>query len=536
MRKAPYMNVIRTRTEESGVFYGYNRQLPARANAFWDMKNMTGMEAPIIRTRDRRYKVRTLQKCNGMFAREALGWVDGTQLWYEGEQVGNVQDSTKTFVHMGAYTVIFPDKVLLNTHTGEVTPMENTVHVTGNVTYTPCDKLGNAVDYGSANYVKVAAMGVGKGFKKSDVVTITGSWVEGLNGSMQLDTVTDDEIILLGVMASDSVTQTGGLTLERLTPDMDYVTECNNRLWGCSSQNHEVYACKLGDPTNWRNYQNLASDAFSMTVGSYGDFTGAASHLGYVLFFKEHMIHKVFGDKPSNFQLTDTNARGVQAGSHKSLCAMNETLYYHSPEGMAEYQGALPSDAGYALGHDQYRNVRAGSCKGRMWACMVDELGRHNLFTLDGKTGLWHKEDNLDAADFASVDGKMYALDAQGTIWCLNGRGDPVYEDADAGRESLVPYMVETGELGMEDLYRKRLRKIQLRLEVDMDGSCDVDVKYDGMDWQTVYKVEAGKSKRAIALPIIPRRCDRMKIRIKGWGMMRLYNMNLLTTGGSDIG
>lgn len=536
MRKAPYMNTVRKTTLQGNSFAGYNRQAFGSVNAFWDMKNMTGVDAPIIRSRDKRRKVRSLNQCNGIFGREALGWVDGTDLYYDGEKVGTVQNSKKQFVHMGAYTVIFPDKVMLNTHTGELTNMENTVTVAGTITYTPCDKMGDSAEWTSAVYVKMTATGIGKGFKSKDVVTISNSQVEGLNGDMQLDTVTDNEIILLGTITAASVVQPGGLKMERLVPDMDYVTECNNRLWGCSSEKHEVYACKLGDPTNWRNYQSLASDAYTLTVGSYGDFTGARSHLGYVLFFKEHMIHKLYGDRPSNYQLTDTNARGVQKGSADSLCAMNETLYYHSPDGMAEYQGALPSDAGSALGNVSYHNVRAGSAKGRMWACMEEEDGTHALFTLDGKTGLWHKEDDTNVVQFANVENMLYMVTDKNELWCLTGRGDPMYEDDTAVWEKRQQYMVETGEMEMADLYRKRLQKIQLRLEVDTEGSCDVDMQYDGGSWQTVYRVEAGKDKKALALPIVPRRCDRMKIRIKGYGIMRLYNLNLITTGGSDIG
>ena len=144
MRKAPYMNPLRTSTAQGNTFAGYNRQLFGTVNAFWDMRNMTGTDSPIIRTREKRRKVRTFAKCNGLFGREALGWVDGTELYYDGEKVGQVQDGKKQFVHMGAYTAIFPDKMLLNTRTMKLEQMENTVTVEGNITYTPCDKLGDS--------------------------------------------------------------------------------------------------------------------------------------------------------------------------------------------------------------------------------------------------------------------------------------------------------------------------------------------------------------------------------------------------------
>ena len=36
--------------------------------------------------------------------------------------------------------------------------------------------------------------------------------------------------------------------MERRVPDLDYVTECDNRVWGCSSKENVIYACKLGRP------------------------------------------------------------------------------------------------------------------------------------------------------------------------------------------------------------------------------------------------------------------------------------------------
>ena len=41
------------------------------------------------------------------------------------------------------------------------------------------------------------------------------------------------------------------ITMERRIPDMEFLTECDNRVWGCSSKENVIYSCKLGDPTNW---------------------------------------------------------------------------------------------------------------------------------------------------------------------------------------------------------------------------------------------------------------------------------------------
>ncbi len=83
--------------------------------------------------------------------------------------------------------------------------------------------------------------------------------------------------------------------LERRVPDLDFVTEQGNRVWGCSRKENSIYACALGDPTNWYSYRGIASDSYAVSVGSDGAFTGAASCLGYLLFFKENCIHKLYG-------------------------------------------------------------------------------------------------------------------------------------------------------------------------------------------------------------------------------------------------
>ena len=58
--------------------------------------------------------------------------------------------------------------------------------------------------------------------------------------------------------------------VERRVPDLDFLTECDNRVWGCSSRENVIYGCKLGDPTNWFSYRGIAEDSYAVTVGSDG--------------------------------------------------------------------------------------------------------------------------------------------------------------------------------------------------------------------------------------------------------------------------
>lgn len=97
---------------------------------------------------------------------------------------------------------------------------------------------------------------------------------------------------------SESATAGGTtITARRRVLRLEYVTENANRVWGCNSEENVIYSCKLGDPTNWYSYRGIASDSYAVNVGSDGPFTGAATCMGYVLFFKENCLHKLYGSR-----------------------------------------------------------------------------------------------------------------------------------------------------------------------------------------------------------------------------------------------
>lgn len=522
-----------TYTAEGNSFKGYVHGPFGSVGSFDGMENMTGKSWPVIRTRDPRRKVRTFENYRAVFGHDALGWIDGTEVWYNGEQVGTVTDGPKVICELGALVCVWPDKKIYNTVDGTWQEMEQDTTVSGTITYTSCDLMGDPVIHSLAVYMKIAAAGISAGLRSNDVVDITGSDVLP-DGAYQVYTVEADSFIVLATMDADSATQAGGLRITRTVPDMDYMTQSDNRIWGCSNETHELYACALGDPRNWYTYQGLATDAYALTVGTPGQFTGMITHLGYVVVFKEDAIHKVFGNKPSNYQLTTTHARGVEAGSEKSLCIMNETLYYLSPTGMVGFEGSLPGDVSDALGDVKYKNAVCGAAYGRLYVSMQDTDGDWHLFTYDGKNGYWYREDGSHALDFRYAGGTLYMVKADGTLWALSGPGDEALEDDTAAQEGLLHWSIETGDLRMEDLYKKHLQKIMLRFRLAAGAWCNVKVCYDSGDWETVRGFSGKADKKATVLPLIPRRCDHMRIMMDGMGEMRLLEMNCVYWSGSD--
>ncbi|HBU12183.1 MAG TPA: hypothetical protein DEB31_05485 [Clostridiales bacterium] len=568
----PQLQEVEARRDMLNEFRGYNHNLRIQDSEFFDMKNMTGLFYPVLAPRAPRGRVRKLAKPNGLFAHNKLAWVDETGFYYDGKRIGTVADSPKQIVAMGAYIVIFPDKMYFNTETGELKSLGARKTTSGTVRTTMCKVDGSDIAAATGNtepqnptngqywidtsttphtlrlyssitktwnpvattYAKIAAAGIGAGFSEYDGITISGMANADLNGEFTLHGAANDYIIITALVEAVA-TQTAAVTVERTIPDMEFITESENRLWGCNSDKHEIYACKLGDPTNWKSFIGTSVDSYAVTVGTTGNFTGACTHLGYVLFFKEDVIHKIYGNRPSNYQITNVNARGVQSGSDRSVVAVNETLFYKSKHDVCAYGAALPDSVSNALGQVGYHNAAAGACGARYFISMADASGRYSLFVYDTNYGTWHKEDDVQVKHFAQLGSDLYFInEADGYLYSVNGNITD-YADGNARLEAGYDWYAETGDIGMESPDQKYISKLTMRVEVDDKALVRIQVKYDRRgDWEEIYRLNVA-SKRSFSVPFIPRRCDTMRLRFWGEGDFRLYSITKTTEQGSDV-
>lgn len=194
-----------------------------------------------------------------------------------------------------------------------------------------------------------------------DSIVVTGAPVQESKayfGGWEINTKTAKWISIDGGQVAIYNADKTGITAQRRVPELEYLTENSNRVWGCNSKENVIYSCKQGDPTNWYCYNGIASDSYAVTVGSEGGFTGAATCMGYVLFFKENTIHKIYGSRPADYQVVSTQCRGVAKGASRSLSVINETLYYLSTEGVMAWDGSLPVNISGRLGRSWLMNVK----------------------------------------------------------------------------------------------------------------------------------------------------------------------------------
>lgn len=508
-------------------FKGYNHQLAAQDGELWDMKNLTSDFYPLLSPRKRRYIVRQLATPNGFCAYDGLFWVDGTGFYADGVLRGEVTNDRKSFASIGAYIVILPDKKYYNRLTQEFGSIE--ARWTGGATIQDGTYVGEAAE---ANTIHCTGANWGSIFRVGDAVTISGCTQHPENNTTIIIREIDGDYLRFyenSFVIGENGDAEANMALARTMPDVDYICENENRLWGCKGDT--IYASKLGDIFNWNVYDGVATDSFTVDVGSAGDFTGCCSYLGYPVFFKEEKIYKVYGDKPSNYQVMSSASLGVETGSGGSIAIAGEMLFYLSRSGVVAYTGGIPQSVSAPFGTQRFRNAIGGSDGTKYYISMQDTAGAWHLFVYDTQRSMWHREDDLQAVGFGWNE-ELYFLDADGTLW-LSGNARTV--PADAEIEDFVQSVAEFGDFVEKDPNHKGTAKIQIRMELDEDASVTIQMQFDSDGvWRDV-KTLTTEVKRSFYLPIIPRRSDHFRIRFNGTGSWRLYSLVRESYIGSEL-
>jgi len=539
-------------------------------------------------------------KINGLIAKDALCYVDGNYLYINHYKIEGLrlEDSPKQLIAMGAYIIIMPDKKYINTiDYTDMGDIEALFRSTGNaVRYTMCKLDGE--DYEDAivsdtepsnpengqlwidtsavphtlkqfagtssmwvpiatTYVKISSPNIAANFKQYDGVYISGidasiTELKDLNGktSVLMDAHRDEDnhgvgdyLVVTGFL--DEVrTQESVLTVKREMPVMDFIIESNNRLWGCrygfdknGKTVNEIYASKLGDFKNWYCYMGTSTDSYAVSVGSDGVFTGAASYLGYPIFFKENCMYKLYGNFPANYQVQTTPCRGIQKGAGDSIAVVGEALLYKTRNGVAIYEGSLPTEISNAFGgikytavegEDSWRNGAVGGAVGQKYfISMKSEADdKWYTFSFDLNNNMWMKEFEGRVLQFCTNDGELYYLTDREEVKTWFGSGTM---DTDE-----VEWMVESGRIGTSSPEKKYISRLVVRLMLEVGTRLNIYIQYDSEDkWRHVQTLK-GTNMRTFSFPIRPRRCDHFRIKIEGVGAGKIFSITKTIEEGSD--
>ena len=507
-------------------FGGYNHTLAAENGDLWDMENLTSDFYPLLSPRARRWTCRTLTKPNGLYAHDGLYWADGTGFYADGELKGIVTDGHKKFASLGAYIVILPDKKYYNRPTGDFGALESS--------WSGSAKIQDGTYAGEeAKANTIYAVGAGAKFNEGDAVTISGATTHPENNKTAIIREIDGDN--LRFYENTFTISDGGdsetLQLSRTVPELDYICENENRLWGCKGDT--IYASKLGDIFNWNVYEGLATDSYSVDTGSAGSFTACISFLGYPIFFKEDHIYKVYGSIPTNFEVMGSATLGVAAGSDRSLAIAGEILFYHSRAGIMAYSGGIPQPVGAAFGVERFEDAVGGSDGLKYYVSMAGKDGAYLLYVYDTQRGAWHIEDATQSTHFARCAGNLYLLDEGGNIWITGNIQNPPEE---ATMEDAFDWMAEFADWCEDSPNKKGVSKLLLRLEGDEGAEVQLFIMFDSTgEWIAVNGTLEGGVKRSYTLPIVPRRGDHYRIKLEGHGGCRVYSLAREYYDGSSL-
>ena len=526
-----YADGIRKGTQTT--FRGLNHNLGADDGELWSMRNLTSDYYPLLATRQKRRKLRSLSAPGGIFSWDGLAWVDGTTFFYKGEAAGAVTAGRKTFAALGAYIVILPDKKYYNTETGDFGSLESGWSG-ASLTFTNGRLYDEAAE---ANCIQASGADWASIFRPGDAVTISGCTRHPENNKAPIIREIDGDKLyfyeyiftLDGDDGATPYTESGAMSIRRTVPDILFLCENENRLWGCDERT--IYASKLGDIFNWNVYDGLATDSYAVDTGSAGAFTGCVSYLGYPVFFKEDHIYKVYGSMPSNYEVMGSATLGVASGSERSLAIAGEILFYLSTAGFMAYSGGIPQPIGQAFGLERQRDAVGGSDGLKYYVSFRDAAGDPAFCVYDAQMGMWHREDETAAVGFCRYRGNTYCLSESGDIF-LTGTilGSEGEEEPD------FDWLAEFGDFTDNSPNKKGVSKVQIRLELEAGATATVWLRFDSMgEWIRAGQAIPEDVKRSWYLPIIPRRGDHYRMKIEGSGGCRIYSLTREYYSGSEL-
>lgn len=546
-------------TEERIIeFRGLNRRDYVEEGEMSDMKNLTSDNYPLLTPRKRRgtyplpehvtvpYKIMARYNKIAMIAKDDENNIN---FYFDGEKVAEVNDLTETTEMVAINTKIcfFPRKkcvsVVQTDGVASIVPgsyedLEASVTIAqlSAVTVTISNEdarinLGQAYNFAYDDALNIRGT---LSYRDSSSVSRTKSClvsciIEEVSGTTLV--LPRETFIELTGEGATGITFYGSIS--RTMPDMDMVIEWNNRLWGASSEDNTIYACKLGDPKNWQYYQGTSLDSYYAQQGTDGIWTGCATYSNHIIFFKQNGMARIYGSAPSNFQITNTKCYGVEEGSRASVVTINDQVFYKSVIGIMAYDGGTPYCISEKFGKS-FKNVVGGSEGRKYYASIQTQDIGPEVMVLDIDRAVWHREDTVKFKDTCSIDNKMFFIthDSEGLTcgedvitdsYLLCGAGE-----ASEGSVSVVNPTNPTESADMEwsatfgpfDEFienRKIYSKLMLRLLRKAESKVDVYISINEGEWEQVYSFDPA-STGGDYIPIIPRRCDRYSVKIVGRG------------------
>lgn len=358
--------------------------------------------------------------------------------------------------------------------------------------------------------------------KTGDAVEISGCSIEENNVTFVISDIKGDTLYAASDIFAEGTSDTD-VIIKRRVPQLDFVCEKDNRLYGVVNADKTIYVSALGDPTNMYVYEGVSTDSFAVAVGGEGDFTGCCKYGEGVILFKEDKLYKLVGSYPAEFALYSFDVDGLQKGAHKSMAIINEVLYYKGKNGIYAYTGGVPTLISSNLGEHVFVNAVAGT-DGTSYYVSMTEGNRNYLTSFDPHLGLWVLEDNARCIDFARTPKGLFCATDGGEVYLMNASSDA------SGLEWEVQFVPTYETIAGKKVYSRLL----LRCEIPRGSYVIIEVRSDGGEWREVGKI-LGMHNNVIPVRLPIARCDKFELRLRGKGEFTLLDILREYHVGSEV-
>jgi len=380
--------------------------------------------------------------------------------------------------------------------------------------------------------IKVRLVGI-KDRENDGIYTIESVSQKEINGQYRVALIFTEDFQLSGSQMGEE------LSLEiygegNYVPDMDYICAKDNRLWGCSSRMRTIYASALGDPTDFWTFAGDSLDAYQVAVGTPGNFTGCVAMNNNVLFFKQHVIHKMLGNFPAEYALYTYDTDGTSDSNGLSAVNCNGTIIYVSEHGLATYSGSSSGILSKDLSEGGMSDALAAFDGERYALHYTDASGEPRTYLYDTRYNVWIQKDYGDVLGLAHLNDQNYVLvvgeDTNRVLRVttglpLDGEWEIIFKPF---------YEVSSGNWGSTShaFEKKRYWGLTLRTELPKDSWIKAEIRTDGERWRPVARA-SGRKDRVQDFVIRTGRCDKMQLKLSGYGPMTILAMERNYTEGS---
>jgi hypothetical protein len=302
----------------------------------------------------------------------------------------------------------------------------------------------------------------------------------------------------------------------REVPDLDAACVSGGRVYGIREKS--IYVSAEGSATDF--FSSKGSDgrgAVILSADGEGDLTACAPWQGYVIFFKSDRVYKLLGNRADSFVLQERTAVGIPGALAGTLCEVGGELYYCSGGCVFRYRGQDPEQGAPLVGGAATEGC-AGS-DGQAYYLAIPQSGADwRQYVYLPLREEWYAEDELYVVHMAQREGFLYLLGADGNVWMTSSDGRwpacPFDETAQAGQ--IASSVTLTADRFGEPA-GFRLTGVSIRATGAVGGTLRVWGTYTaGERTETclLATYAGGFSDRLLRVPLIPRLCDGVTLRL----------------------